>query len=162
MLGAFGTTLERHSIEGCGDNAAMGAKYDLERDTSHHPIEPKVLLKGNFPEQDGDASNRKEAGTQSRFTEMGYPDSPRSWVNSFLEISLRQNSGFLKPAIALLLLETGVFASFLSQLPGLKAKLRFLEARDRSCKLESREKGKTLQYLQSHSIKSEESFRGKS
>ncbi len=66
----------------------MGTKYDLERDTSHHPIEPKVLLKGNFPEQAGDASNRKEAGTQSRFTEMGYPHSTRSWVNSFLEISL--------------------------------------------------------------------------
>ena len=49
MLGNFGTTLERHSIEGCRDDAAMGAKYDLEGDSSHHSIEPKVLLKGNLP-----------------------------------------------------------------------------------------------------------------
>jgi len=87
MLGDFRATLERYSIEGRRDDAAMGAKYDLERDSSHHPIEPKDLLKGNFPEQDGDARNRKETGTQSKFTQMGYPNSTYSWVNSFLEIS---------------------------------------------------------------------------
>jgi len=53
-----------------------------------YPVEPKVLLKGNLPEQDGDARHRKETGTQSRFTEMGYPNSTCLRVNSFTEISL--------------------------------------------------------------------------
>jgi hypothetical protein len=52
-------------------------------------IEPKVLPKGNFPKQDGDARNRRVAGVQSRFTEMGCPDSACKWINSFLEISWR-------------------------------------------------------------------------
>lgn len=55
MLGNFGTTLEWEwrSIEGCSDDAEMGTKHDLERNSSHCQVEPKDLLKGNFPSQDG-------------------------------------------------------------------------------------------------------------